>query len=44
MHSGRFTVWYLLGARVVAALTSGRPDDLEQARNLITAPRTTVGT
>jgi 3-phenylpropionate/trans-cinnamate dioxygenase ferredoxin reductase subunit len=38
IHGGRFTVWYMLGARVVAALTSGLPDDLEQARDLITAP------
>ncbi|HTY96805.1 MAG TPA: FAD-dependent oxidoreductase [Solirubrobacteraceae bacterium] len=34
---GRFTNWYLSGARVVAALTVGRSDDLEHARRLLTA-------
>ncbi|MFD2472676.1 NAD(P)/FAD-dependent oxidoreductase [Amycolatopsis silviterrae] len=29
---GDFTVWYERGGRVVAALTSGRPDDLDRAR------------
>jgi 3-phenylpropionate/trans-cinnamate dioxygenase ferredoxin reductase subunit len=39
LRSGKFTVWYLLGERVVAALTSGRPEDLDHARELISATR-----
>jgi 3-phenylpropionate/trans-cinnamate dioxygenase ferredoxin reductase subunit len=33
--SGEFTVWYLNRGRVVAALTSGRSEDLVHARRLI---------
>ncbi|NDZ78284.1 oxidoreductase [Streptomyces sp. SID10853] len=36
LDSGRFTVRYTRGGRVVAAFTCGRPDDLEQARTAIT--------
>ncbi len=36
--SGKFTVWYSQGDRVVAALTCGRPDDLDEARALIARP------
>jgi 3-phenylpropionate/trans-cinnamate dioxygenase ferredoxin reductase subunit len=32
---GDFTVWYIENGRLVAALTSGRPQDLDVARNLI---------
>ena len=32
-----FTNWYLQGGRVVAALTWGRPDDLDTARRLLSA-------
>jgi 3-phenylpropionate/trans-cinnamate dioxygenase ferredoxin reductase subunit len=32
---GRFTIFYLAGGRVVAALTAGRPDDLAEARRMI---------
>lgn len=32
---GDFTVWYLENGNLVAALTSGRPQDLDVARNLI---------
>ncbi|MFJ3339181.1 NAD(P)/FAD-dependent oxidoreductase [Streptomyces sp. NPDC086766] len=39
LRSGKFTVWYLLGGRVAAALTCGRPEDLEHARELISATR-----
>jgi 3-phenylpropionate/trans-cinnamate dioxygenase ferredoxin reductase subunit len=35
MEDGSFTTWYLQGARVVAALTFGRPDDLDHARELL---------
>jgi 3-phenylpropionate/trans-cinnamate dioxygenase ferredoxin reductase component len=34
-EDGEFTTWYLQGGRVRAALTFGRSDDLEQARELI---------
>jgi 3-phenylpropionate/trans-cinnamate dioxygenase ferredoxin reductase subunit len=36
-ESGEFTVFYLDGGRVVAALTVGRSDDLEHAKRLLTA-------
>ncbi|MEU3983987.1 FAD-dependent oxidoreductase [Streptomyces sp. NPDC026672] len=42
LRSGNFTVWYLLGERVVAALTSGRPEDLDHARELISSTRNTA--
>jgi 3-phenylpropionate/trans-cinnamate dioxygenase ferredoxin reductase subunit len=32
---GEFTTWYLKDGRVLAALTFGRPDDLDHARRLI---------
>jgi 3-phenylpropionate/trans-cinnamate dioxygenase ferredoxin reductase subunit len=35
MEEGEFTVWYLEGAVVKAALTVGRSDDLDHARRLI---------
>ena len=35
VEDGEFTVFYLDGDRLVAALTVGRSDDLEQARELI---------
>ena len=35
IEDGEFTVWYLDGDRLAAALTVGRSDDLEQARALI---------
>ncbi len=35
IEEGEFTVWYLDGDRVAAALTVGRSDDLERARELI---------
>lgn len=35
LSSGAFTVWYSKNDRVVAALTSGQPNDLDQARELI---------
>lgn len=34
-EGGSFTNWYLKGGRVLAALTFGRSDDLEQARRLM---------
>jgi 3-phenylpropionate/trans-cinnamate dioxygenase ferredoxin reductase component len=34
-HDGPWTRWYLLEERLVAALTWGRPDDLEPARRLL---------
>jgi 3-phenylpropionate/trans-cinnamate dioxygenase ferredoxin reductase component len=34
---GEFTIFYLLGERLVAALTVGRPDDLDRARELMTS-------
>jgi 3-phenylpropionate/trans-cinnamate dioxygenase ferredoxin reductase component len=33
---GEFTIFYLHGGRVAAALTVGRPDDLDRARELMT--------
>jgi 3-phenylpropionate/trans-cinnamate dioxygenase ferredoxin reductase subunit len=38
--AGRFTVWYLDGDRVVAALTAGRSADLDVARELIATAAT----
>jgi 3-phenylpropionate/trans-cinnamate dioxygenase ferredoxin reductase component len=37
LADGEFSVWYLGGGRVKAALSVGRSDDLEHARRLITA-------
>jgi 3-phenylpropionate/trans-cinnamate dioxygenase ferredoxin reductase subunit len=37
-EDGKFTNWYLKDGRVKAALTFGKPDDLEHARRLITEP------
>ena len=37
IDDGEFTVYYLDGERLAAALTVGRSDDLEQARELITS-------
>jgi 3-phenylpropionate/trans-cinnamate dioxygenase ferredoxin reductase subunit len=34
-EDANFTTWYLKGGHVVAALTFGRPDDLDTARRLI---------
>jgi len=36
-ENGAFSVWYLHGERVVAALSAGRPEDLEHARRMIVA-------
>jgi 3-phenylpropionate/trans-cinnamate dioxygenase ferredoxin reductase component len=36
-EGGSFTLWYLAGGRVAAALTVGRSDDLDDARRLLTA-------
>ncbi|WP_051342596.1 NAD(P)/FAD-dependent oxidoreductase [Pseudonocardia spinosispora] len=35
LSDGEFTVWYERAGSVVAALTRGRPDDLDRARELI---------
>jgi len=35
-EDGKFTNWYVKDGRVKAALTFGKPDDLEHARRLIT--------
>jgi 3-phenylpropionate/trans-cinnamate dioxygenase ferredoxin reductase component len=35
-ESGKFTNWYLKDGKVKAALTFGKPDDLEQAKRLMT--------
>ena len=35
LDEGEFSVWYLAGGRVAAALSVGRSDDLEHARRLI---------
>ena len=35
LDDGEFSVWYLSGGKVVAALSVGRSDDLEVARRLI---------
>ncbi|MGV9799458.1 NAD(P)/FAD-dependent oxidoreductase [Mycobacterium sp. NPDC003449] len=37
VESGVFTVWYLRDDRLVGALTSGRPADLDLARTIISA-------
>ena len=37
MDNGEFTIFYLSGGRVVAALTVGRSDDLDHARRLMTS-------
>ena len=37
-EDGTFTNWYLKDGRVKAALTFGKPDDLEHARRLIAEP------
>ena len=37
-EDGKFTNWYLKDGRVKAALTFGKPDDLEHARRLIAEP------
>ncbi|MHB8690733.1 MAG: NAD(P)/FAD-dependent oxidoreductase [Solirubrobacteraceae bacterium] len=37
LDTGVFTVWYLEGARVRAALTSGRSEDLQAARRFISS-------
>jgi 3-phenylpropionate/trans-cinnamate dioxygenase ferredoxin reductase component len=42
VSDGEFTIFYLEGGRVVAALTVGRSDDLERARELM-ASREVVG-
>ena len=39
IDDGKFTVYYLDGDRLAAALSVGRSDDLEQARELIASPR-----
>jgi len=37
LDDGEFSLWYLSGGRVVAALSIGRSDDLEDARRLISS-------
>jgi 3-phenylpropionate/trans-cinnamate dioxygenase ferredoxin reductase component len=37
LDAGEFSVWYIDGGRVAAALSIGRSDDLEHARHLIAA-------
>jgi 3-phenylpropionate/trans-cinnamate dioxygenase ferredoxin reductase subunit len=37
MEDGKFSLWYLDGGRVAAALSVGRSDDLEHARRLISS-------
>jgi 3-phenylpropionate/trans-cinnamate dioxygenase ferredoxin reductase subunit len=37
IEDGEFSLWYLSGGRVAAALSVGRSDDLEHARRLIAA-------
>ena len=39
LDDGEFTIFYLAGGRLAAALTVGRPDDLDRARELMTAGR-----
>jgi 3-phenylpropionate/trans-cinnamate dioxygenase ferredoxin reductase subunit len=39
-ESGKFTNWYLKDGRVKAALTFGKPDDLEHAKRLMTGAKT----
>lgn len=38
LEDSEFTVWYLESGRLVAALTAGRPADLDRARELIGSP------
>jgi 3-phenylpropionate/trans-cinnamate dioxygenase ferredoxin reductase subunit len=38
LDDGEFSLWYLRGGRVAAALSVGRSDDLETARRLIASP------
>ena len=38
VDEGKFTIYYLDGDRLAAALSVDRSDDLEQARELITSP------
>jgi 3-phenylpropionate/trans-cinnamate dioxygenase ferredoxin reductase component len=42
IETGSFSIWYLDGGRVAAALSVGRSDDLEHARRLI-ASRAVIG-
>jgi 3-phenylpropionate/trans-cinnamate dioxygenase ferredoxin reductase subunit len=37
IDDGKFSIWYLQEGRVLAALSVGRSDDLEDARRLITS-------
>jgi 3-phenylpropionate/trans-cinnamate dioxygenase ferredoxin reductase subunit len=37
IDDGKFSLWYLEGGRLAAALSVGRSDDLEQARRLISS-------
>jgi hypothetical protein len=37
LDEGEFSLWYLDGSRVAAALSVGRSEDLNQARRLIVA-------
>ncbi len=37
LDEGEFSIWYLQGGRLAAALSVGRSDDLEHARRLITS-------
>ena len=37
IDDGEFSIWYLQEGRVLAALSVGRSDDLEDARRLITS-------
>ena len=39
LEDGEFTVWYLDGGRLAAALAVNRSDDLERARELIASAR-----
>jgi 3-phenylpropionate/trans-cinnamate dioxygenase ferredoxin reductase subunit len=39
IDEGEFSIWYLEGGRVAAALSVGRSDDLEPARSLIVSRR-----
>ena len=42
VEDGEFTIFYLDGGRVVAALTVGRSDDLDRARSLMTSGESVV--
>ena len=42
MDDGAFSIWYIAGGRVAAALSVGRPEDLMQARRMI-AERVELG-